>query len=65
MMAVTWQTLFTEETGDGGEDVISFDQVTTQYVRMYGSTRNTEFGFSLYEFEIYGDGALSLTDRDC
>lgn len=27
-----------------------------RYVRMYGITRTTQYGYSLYEFEVYGNG---------
>ena len=60
--AQNWNTVYTELNGDGGEDDIDLDKVTTRYVRMFGHLRGTEFGFSLFEFEIYGDGALSITD---
>lgn len=29
-----------------------------RYVRMYGLTRNTSYGFSLYEFEVFGPNSI-------
>lgn len=52
--ALNWQTVFAEDNGDGGEDDIALENVVTRYVRMFGTLRNTAFGFSLFEFEIYG-----------
>ena len=54
--ASSWTTVYTENGSDGGTDDISFDPVETQYVRMYGIQRATEWGYSLYEFEVYGTG---------
>ena len=61
--AVNWETVYTESNGDGGTDDITLEPVTTRYVRMYGHTRATDFGFSLYEFEIYGEDALGIDDH--
>ena len=33
----------------------SFEKTDARYVRMLGGTRNTKYGFSLWEFEIYED----------
>jgi hypothetical protein len=30
---------------------------TARYVRMYGTRRGTEWGYSLWSFEVYGDPA--------
>lgn len=37
---------------EAGELEYSFPSVTTRYVRMYGTKRATEYGYSLYEFEV-------------
>ena len=60
--AQNWTTVFTETDGDGGEDAIALDGITTSYVRMFGHLRATDFGFSLFEFEIYGETVLGVTD---
>jgi uncharacterized protein CbrC (UPF0167 family) len=48
-----WSTAFTEANGDGGVDSISLT-ASARYVRMYGVKRFTRYGFSLWEFEVYG-----------
>ncbi len=50
----TWTTVYSEQNSDGQIDQINFELVTTRYVRMWGITRATVYGFSLFEFEIYG-----------
>ncbi len=52
--SITWTTVYSEQNSNGQIDQINFDLVTTRYVRMWGITRATEYGFSLLEFEIYG-----------
>ncbi|WP_430815121.1 discoidin domain-containing protein [Carboxylicivirga sp. RSCT41] len=52
--AVNWTTVFTESAGDGGVDDITFASVSARYVRMHGTTRGTGYGYSLWEFEVYG-----------
>ncbi len=53
--ASTWSAVYSTTTGDGGVDDITLSgPATGRYVRMYGTERATGFGYSLYEFEIYG-----------
>ncbi len=49
----TWTTVFSTTAGNGGTDNVQFNAVNARYVRMYGVTRATSYGFSLYEFDIY------------
>ncbi|MEO1021539.1 MAG: discoidin domain-containing protein [Bacteroidota bacterium] len=50
-----WTTVFEERDGDGDTDEIVFQTpVKGRYVRMFGLTRATTFGFSLWEFEVKG-----------
>lgn len=56
-----WDTVFAENNGNGGEDIIPLNDVVGRYVRMLGKLRNTPYGFSLFEFEVYGT-ALSIAD---
>ena len=52
----TWQDAYQEDTGTGGVEDISFPSVSGRYVRMQGVKRGTQYGYSLFEFEVY-DGA--------
>lgn len=49
----TWRTAATVATGDGGRDVVAFPATTARYVRMMAVTRATQYGVSLFEFEVY------------
>lgn len=48
-----WTSVYHETAGAGGTKEITFDTVSARYVRMAGSERTTDWGFSLYEFEVY------------
>jgi hypothetical protein len=48
-----WTTVWSTTAGDGGTDVAAFASTTARYVRMFGVSRATSFGFSLYEMEVY------------
>lgn len=51
--ASTWTTIFSTTTGDGGIDDLTGLSGSGRYVRMYGTQRSSEFGYSIYEFEVY------------
>lgn len=52
--AVNWTDAYSTTTGNGDIDDISFAAVTGRYVRMHGTGRGTSYGYSLFEFEVYG-----------
>ena len=52
----TWTPIYSTTTGDGGTDTIDFT-ATARYVRMYGTQRNTAYGYSVYDFRVMGNPA--------
>ncbi|MEU6974991.1 discoidin domain-containing protein [Streptomyces sp. NPDC046371] len=57
-----WRTVTTVTGGDGGTDDIALSG-TGRYVRMNGLARGTAWGYSLWEFQVYGtpaDGGTPL-----
>lgn len=50
-----WTDVYSTASGDGAIDDISFSPISARYIRMYGTQRGTIYGYSLWEFEIYGD----------
>ncbi|MFX3634004.1 MAG: discoidin domain-containing protein [Candidatus Pristimantibacillus sp.] len=52
--ASTWTDAYTTTTGNGAIDDITFTAKSGRYVRMLGITRGTTYGYSLFEFEVYG-----------
>jgi hypothetical protein len=59
--AVNWSTVYATTSGDGGSDEITFNAATARFVRMNGSARGTGYGYSLWEFEVYGPGSVTPT----
>jgi chitodextrinase len=51
--ATTWTTIYTTTTGTGGIQTLNITG-TGRYVRMYGTARVGGYGYSLYEFQVYG-----------
>jgi polygalacturonase len=51
---ISWANVFSTTTGDGGVDDISFTPTLARYVKMNGTLRGSSFGYSLWEFEVYG-----------
>ena len=52
--ASSWTTIFSTTTGDGGIDDLTGLSGTGRYVRMYGTQRGTQWGYSLWELEVFG-----------
>ncbi|MFJ3902949.1 discoidin domain-containing protein [Streptomyces sp. NPDC090025] len=48
-----WTDVYATTSGDGGTDDLTVSG-TGRYIRMYGTARGTSYGYSLYEFEVYG-----------
>ncbi|MFD0695386.1 DUF4855 domain-containing protein [Paenibacillus sp. GCM10027628] len=53
--ATNWTDVYTTTTGDGGFDDMSFAPATARYVRMLGTQKGTIYGYSLYEFQVFGN----------
>src|SRR5260370_15055799 len=51
----TWTTIYSTTTGTGGTQNLNVTG-TGRYVRMYGTARATGYGYSLWEFHVYGTG---------
>ena len=49
----TWTDVYQTTNGQGGTEEIKFTPTPAQFVRMYGTKRATQFGYSLFSFEVY------------
>nr|WP_233277199.1 discoidin domain-containing protein [Streptomyces microflavus] len=49
-----WSTAYQTANGDGGTDTLNVSG-EARYVRVYGTARGTGYGFSLWEFKVYGE----------
>jgi hypothetical protein len=53
---VAWTDIYQTTNGKGGVENLTGLNGQGRYIRMYGTERATVFGYSLYEFEVYGPG---------
>lgn len=51
-----WRNVYWTDNGDGGNDTITFSPVQARFVGMYGVQRGTQYGYSLWELEVYNTG---------
>jgi hypothetical protein len=58
--AANWTTIYsvTGNTTSGVHDYTDLSG-TGRYVRMYGTARTTQYGYSLYDFSVYGTGTTA------
>ena len=54
----TWTSIYSTTTGTGGTQTLSVTG-SGRYIRMYGTARATQYGYSLWEFSVYGTGSGS------
>jgi beta-glucosidase len=51
--AANWTTIYSTTTGTGGTQTLNVTG-TGRYVRMYGTACATQYGYSRWEFQVYG-----------
>ncbi|HEY2579617.1 MAG TPA: discoidin domain-containing protein, partial [Streptosporangiaceae bacterium] len=61
--ATNWTTIFSTTTGTGGTQTLSVSG-TGRYIRMFGTARATQFGYSLWEFQVFGTGSSTCGTAD-
>jgi len=50
-----WTSIYTTAAGKGFKETLTVTG-TGRYVRMYGTARSNGYGYSLWEFQVYGTG---------
>ncbi|MBL7254064.1 discoidin domain-containing protein [Paractinoplanes lichenicola] len=48
----TWRRIFATTAGAGGTVTVDAGGTVARFVRMYGTKRSNQYGFSLWEFEV-------------
>ncbi|MEN3304367.1 MAG: hypothetical protein V7603_569 [Micromonosporaceae bacterium] len=51
--AIAWTTVYSTSTSPGGTQTLSLTG-TGRYIRMYGTARNTAYGYSIWELQAFG-----------
>ena len=49
----SWTTIYSTTTGTGGTQTLNLSG-SGRYIRMYGTVRGTQWGYSIYEFQVHG-----------
>ncbi|WP_327247790.1 discoidin domain-containing protein [Streptomyces sp. NBC_01320] len=49
----TWSTVYSTTTGPGGTETLNVSGAA-RYVRLTGTARATQYGYSLWEFQVFG-----------
>jgi beta-glucosidase len=49
----TWTDVYSTTTGTGGSQTLPVSGAG-RYVRVYGTQRATQWGYSLWEFQVFG-----------
>ncbi|UII19544.1 discoidin domain-containing protein [Fulvivirga ligni] len=72
--AKNWKDVYQTTDGNGSIDHIQFLKQEARYVRMKGKKRATDWGYSIFEIEVYGESPdqldpvhfikLKLTDKE-
>jgi hypothetical protein len=57
--ANNWTPIYTTTTGKGFRETLTVNG-TGRYVRMYGTARSNGYGYSLWEFKVYGTGGAPV-----
>jgi hypothetical protein len=52
----TWTSIFSTTTGTGGTQALTVSG-SGRYIRMLGTVRGTQWGYSLWEFQVFGTGS--------
>jgi hypothetical protein len=56
--ATTWTTIYSTTSSSGGSQTLTVTG-TGRYIRLYGTARATAYGYSLWEFQVYGSTATT------
>ncbi|WP_433887723.1 discoidin domain-containing protein [Streptomyces sp. CA-111067] len=62
--ASTWKPIYSTTTGTGGTQTLTVND-SGRYVRMYGTARGTAYGYSLWEFQVFGTAGGGNTGAAC
>ncbi|HTJ67316.1 MAG TPA: discoidin domain-containing protein [Actinospica sp.] len=55
-----WTSIYSTTTGSGGNQSLTVSG-SGRYVRMYGTARATQYGYSLWEFQVYGTASAGTS----
>jgi hypothetical protein len=56
----TWSNAYTTTNGTGGIQDLTFSARSARFVRMYGTQRANDWGYSLWEFQVFAGNATNV-----
>jgi F5/8 type C domain/Ricin-type beta-trefoil lectin domain len=56
----TWTTIYSTTAGTGGTQTLNVSG-SGRYIRMYGTARATQYGYSLWEFQVFAGASSGST----
>ncbi|MFV0469871.1 MAG: discoidin domain-containing protein [Dysgonomonas sp.] len=59
-----WTTVYSKTSASGGNESLEFSPAAARYVRIFCLTRNTNYGSSIKELEVYGSAFWSNPQPD-
>ncbi|NJD21058.1 MAG: T9SS type A sorting domain-containing protein [Melioribacter sp.] len=58
-----WTNIETQTNGNGGYEKFSV-QANARYIRIYGTKRGTQYGYSLYEVQVYNNISSGISEDE-
>ena len=55
----TWQPAYSTSTGPGGTNDLTFTAVDARFVRLTGTLRTNQYGYSVYEMQVFAAGGTT------
>ena len=59
-----WRTIFTQTNGAGGFEKLSNLSGHARYLRILGTKRGTQWGYSLFEIEVFNNTTSDINDTE-
>lgn len=59
-----WKTIFTQTNGSGGFEKMSILQEDARFLRILGIKRGTQWGYSLFEIEVFNNTTSDVNDTE-
>jgi hypothetical protein len=60
-----WTSIYSTTTGTGGTQNLTGLTGTGRYIRMYGTARATQYGYSIWEFQVFTTGGSTPPPTGC
>jgi len=62
---ISWTSLISKTNMPSGARIDDLDNLSGsgRYIRMYGTKRNTSYGYSIYEFEVFGSPSTGVEHK--